>query len=128
MHWQPIECMHDFHIVAILAFICHHVLTVTSSAQQSFVCFVTSFFAAIKKFCAPLWACTVVVWFPLGQWGTFAWRPSPGRWQGTVFRGLGKDMGGGELLVEAFSKILHKHGGHTKQWATRACLGQLYFY
>ena len=48
LDWQPIECMHDFHIVAILAFICHCVLTVTSSAYQSFLCFGTSFSAAIS--------------------------------------------------------------------------------
>jgi hypothetical protein len=47
LHWQPIERMHDFHMVGTLAFIRHCVLTLTISAHQSFLCFVLSFSAAI---------------------------------------------------------------------------------
>ena len=47
------------------------------------------FFCVMLQFCACKCACTVVVRFPRGGWGTVTWQPSPRGWWGTVFRSGG---------------------------------------
>ena len=37
----------------------------------------------------------MVVRSPRGEWGTVTWQPSPRRWWGTVFPGVGNNKGGG---------------------------------
>ena len=51
------------------------------------------------NFCASKCACTVVVRFPRGGWGTVIWQLSPRGCRGTVFLGLGKGKGKGKGKV-----------------------------
>ena len=66
---------HDFHIVVLLAFICHRDKLCTPTF------FMLCYFVFCRNFCAPQCACTAVL-------------RSPGGWWGTVFPGVGKDKGG----------------------------------
>ena len=80
LHWQPMERAHDFHVVALLAFIRHRdklctptffmlsFVTVTSSAHQRFLCCVISSSAAIS---VP--HSVRVRWYYGRWWGTVTW-------------------------------------------------------
>ena len=42
---------------------------------------------------------------PRGGWGTVTWQPSPRRWWGTVFPGVGNDKGGGGYRANKCEKL-----------------------
>ena len=66
-HRQPIERAHDFHIVALLAFICHCDKLCTPTFLMR------CYFVFCRNFCAPQCACTAVLRSPGGWWGTVTW-------------------------------------------------------
>ena len=76
-----------FHFVAILAFICHCVVTMTTLRTKISYALLLRF---LPQFLCP----TVCVYggstVPRGQ-------PSPGGWRGTVFPGMGKALNVGTL-------------------------------